>query len=497
MKELSIENIEITNEDVLVTYTPSSDVINYSYIIVKDNINSSPTYVNSNKISNILFTDTGTYKIIITTTNRLGVKKVINSGEYKIDKDAPIINIKNKTYKIKSNQTIDFMDGVTASDIVDGDLTHEIKTNIDDLDLSHEGIKTIEYSVSDKAGNEVTETAFITVTRDNSNLIRLGQIGIVIIILSIILFLMKYIRSIKLEKRFSKYTINSSKNKSISLFDNLYYQYLNFVNKLSKILSKSTFLNKRANRYNKYECFYDKEYNTMDFMARKVIIGFIYIVVAFVAKLINSSILTLFEMIVPFVIGFYTLDIIYIYKYIKYKKKIENDILNAITIMNNAFKAGRSIVQAVDLVTVELNGPIAKEFKKIHTEISLGLDVEVAFKKFSDRIHINEAIYFTSSLSVLNKTGGNIIKVFDSIEKNVFMRKKLQNELKTLTSSSKLITYVLIFVPIIFIIFIGIINKEYFNPLFKNPLGIVLMLITLIIYITYIIIVKRLMKVRI
>ncbi len=497
MKELSIENIEITNEDVLVTYTPSSDVINYSYIIVKDGVNGSSNYVNSNKISNILLEDTGTYKIIITTTNPKGVKKVITSGEYKIDKESPIINIKNKTYKIKSNQTIDFMEGVTASDITDGDLTNKIETNIDDLDLSHEGIKTIEYSVSDSAGNKVTETAFITVTRDNTNLIRLGQIGIVITAMLIILFLVKYIRSIKLEKRFSRYTINSSKNKSISLFDNLYYQYLDFVSKLSKSLSKSAFLKKRSNRYNKYECFYNKEYNAMDFMARKIIVGFIYIVVACLAKLVNSSILTVFEMIIPFIIGFYTLDIIYIYKYTMYKKKIENDMLNAITIMNNAFKAGRSIVQAVDLVTIELKGPIAKEFKKIHTEISLGLDVEVAFKRFADRINISEAVYLTSSLSVLNKTGGNIIKVFDSIEKNVFMRKKLQDELKTLTSSSKLITYVLIFVPIIFIIFIGIINKEYFNPLFENPLGIILMLIMLIIYITYIIIVKRLMKVRI
>ena len=56
--------------------------------------------------------------------------------------------------------------------------------------------------------------------------------------------------------------------------------------------------------------------------------------------------------------------------------------------------------------------------------------------------------------------------------------------------------YVLIVVPIAFVLFISIINKDYFKVLFENPLGIVLIVIMIIIYITYIIVVKKVMKVR-
>lgn len=497
MEGLSINNVDITNEDIVVAYTPSSDVISYSYTIIKDNAINNTVSVDSNKTINIILNETGTYKIKITTRNYYGMINTITSGEYKIDKVSPVINIKNKTYKIKTNEEINILDGVTASDIVDGDLTNQITTNLNTLDLSKEGIKTLEYSVSDKAGNQATSTAYITVVHDNTNLIRLGQVGIVIIVLAIVLFLAKYIRSIKYEKRFSKYTINSSKNKSISLFDNLYNQYIDFINKLSKILSKSDFLKRRAKRYTKYSSFYPNiDDNNMKFMSRKIVVGFIFIVVAILAKLVQSKIMNPIEMIIPFIIGFYTLDIIYIYKYSRYKKKIENDLSDAITLMNNAFKAGMSITQAVDLVASELDGPISKEFAKISMELSFGLDLEVAFRRFSDRIKLKEAAYLTSSLSVLNKTGGNIIKVFDSIEKTMISRKKLQNELKSLTGASKMISYVLIFIPIIFIIFISIINKDYFEPLFTNPLGIALIFVSLVIYITYIIVVKRVMKVR-
>lgn len=492
---LSIDNIEITNEDVLVTYTPLSDVTSYYYIIEKDGIKDNPITVNSNNQVNITLKDTGTYKLEITSINKLGIKNTI-IGNYKIDKEPPILNIENKTLKVKTNDKINYLNGVTASDINDGDLTNNIETNIDELDFRSAGIKTIEYSVKDTAGNKTTSTAYVTVIKNNDNLIKIFQFGIGIVILSFIIFLIKYIRSIRLEKRFSRYTINSSKNKSISLFDNLYLYCLKFIDKLSKLLSKSSIINNMSKKYEKYECVFEN-YDSMHFISRKVILGFVYIIIAIIVKLVSSKLLSILEMIIPFILGFYTLDILYIIKYTKHKKKIENDMLSAITLMNNAFKAGKSIVQAVEIVSRQLSGPISKEFKKIEQEILYGIDIDIAFKRFKDRIKIKEAVYLSSSLSVLNKTGGNIIKVFDTIEKNVYNRKKLQNELKTLTSSSKLITYVLIFVPIVFIIFIGIINIGYFEPLFKNPLGIAIITIMLIIYISYIIIVRKVMKVKV
>ena len=48
---LSINNI-ITNEDITITYTPS--VINYSYVIIKNNVYGNPVVVNDGSISEIL-----------------------------------------------------------------------------------------------------------------------------------------------------------------------------------------------------------------------------------------------------------------------------------------------------------------------------------------------------------------------------------------------------------------------------------------------------------
>ena len=201
-------------------------------------------------------------------------------------------------------------------------------------------------------------------------------------------------------------------------------------------------------------------------------------------------------MIGPFIIGYFIPDIIYVTKYKIYRNRIENDLFQAIIIMNNAFKSGRSITQAIDLVSTELDGPIAQEFKKMSMELNLGLAVDVVFSRLSNRINLEEVAYLTASLSILNKTGGNIIKVFTSIEKNLFNKKKLRVELKSLTGTSRVIVTVLYLVPILFILFISLVSPGYFKAFYTTEIGFIFMTVIFILYVVYIFIVNKVMKVR-
>lgn len=493
MEGFNIQSLN-TDEESIIVYTPSNDVFKYTYTVIKNGVRVES--VNVGKIpSNIKLKGIGKYVIEVITYDVKGNQNTITSDEYVLDTEVPVITIKNKTFKTVKNKEIDILKGVTANDNLDGDITDRITIN--DIDYTTTGIKNIEYTVIDSAGNVASEKAYLTVKTDYTNLIRVGQFASLILVLLIIVFLYKYIRSIKIEKRFSRYSINSKRNSSISLLDYLYNVYNKLITDASAKLKKSKFLSKKGEKYIKYNIAFELDDSKgLKFVTRKIFLGFIYVLIIFIVGMILFKLPNIIGLIIPFILGYYTLDVIYFIKYSKYRKKIENDLLDAITIMNNAFKAGMSIIQAIELVHTELNGPISKEFKKISTELSYGLDLDVAFKRFADRIKITEAVYLTSSLSVLNKTGGNIIKVFESIKETMYSKKKLEHELRSLTSSSRFIMWVLIFVPVVFVIFIATINKGYFKPMFENPLGIVLTFIILIIYAVYIYTVRRIMKVR-
>ena len=109
---------------------------------------------------------------------------------------------------------------------------------------------------------------------------------------------------------------------------------------------------------------------------------------------------------------------------------------------------------------------------------------------------MEEVTYLTASLSIINKTGGNIIRVFNSIEKTLVNKKKLRLELNSLTSGSKIIVNVLFFVPLLFVLFVGIVSPDYFMPFITNPFGILMLILIILLYIIYIIVIKQIMKVR-
>jgi Flp pilus assembly protein TadB len=75
-------------------------------------------------------------------------------------------------------------------------------------------------------------------------------------------------------------------------------------------------------------------------------------------------------------------------------------------------------------------------------------------------------------------------------------KRKLGLELEALTASSKIILYVLIVVPILFIGFISMIDPTYFSPFFESSFGLAIFAIVVILYMIYIYIVNKLMKVR-
>ena len=101
----------------------------------------------------------------------------------------------------------------------------------------------------------------------------------------------------------------------------------------------------------------------------------------------------------------------------------------------------------------------------------------------------------SSSLTILNKTGGNIVEVFSSIERTLFDKKKLNEELKNISASPKMVTRVLFIIPIVFTLIIYILNPAYFAPLFESTLGYMIIGIILLMFIIYILVLNRIMKI--
>lgn len=323
--------------------------------------------------------------------------------------------------------------------------------------------------------------------------------GITILILSVlIIYLIRQRRIISLEKRFEKFALISANDHEASFFDSIISFFWKMIHNTSKVLAKSVFLKKYSMKFEKHITYENREvFAGMDYIAVKFFIAFLLVILNILSamfQLMNVSIISIF---VTFLIGFFSVDVFLNIEYQKKRKKIEEDLLKAIIMMNNSFKSGRNIMQAVEVVKEELEGPISDEFKKIYLDMTYGLGVEVVFDRFYNRVKLEDAKYITSSLTLLNKTGGNIVRVFGTIEKNFFDKKKLKQEMQSLTSASIFVFRILCFLPFIFILLIYLLNPTYFNPIFTTTIGRIILVLVILLYVFYIMVIKKVLEVRI
>lgn len=328
--------------------------------------------------------------------------------------------------------------------------------------------------------------------------VRIVKLIILLIFLAVIYYLLRLYRATRMEKRIAPFAIQNKKSTEKSLFDNLNSILWIIIKKMSYWFHKSHFLTKYGEKYNKYIVYEERDIKDgIDYVSIKFLMAFSVLVLSLLSLVFQKVEIDFMILLIIFLIAFYFLDIFLKISYELKRKRIEDDLLKAIIIMNNAFNSGRNIIQAIEIVKDELDGPIQDEFKKIYLDITYGLSLDVVFNRFYERVKLEDAKYITTSLSLLNKTGGDIVKVFSIIEKSIFDKKNLKNELHSLTASSRFVFKMLVFLPFIFVTLIFILNPTYFMPFFTEPLGIIILIFIVLLYILYILVIRRVLEVEI
>ena len=330
------------------------------------------------------------------------------------------------------------------------------------------------------------------------NGVRFLQVLIILVPILVAAYLIRLSKTLRLEKRLSVFAITSNKDHEVSFFDELGFYVWMIIHFISKVLKKSVVLRKYALKYEKFIPFEQRNRKDgIDYVTIKFGCTFIVFILGIITLIMHYHDFDAMILLLVLIVTFFFPDLLLNVKFNQKRKKIEEDLLKAIIIMNNAFASGKSIIQAIEMVKIELQGPIQDEFEKIYLDISYGLSLDVVFKRFYERVKLEDAKYITTCLTLLNKTGGDIVSVFSRLEKSILDKKNLQNELKSLTSSSRFVFKFLAFLPFIFVFIIFILNPTYFNPLFASFLGIVVLVVILFLYILYIILIKKILEVRI
>ena len=98
---------------------------------------------------------------------------------------------------------------------------------------------------------------------------------------------------------------------------------------------------------------------------------------------------------------------------------------DAIDMMLSVTKSGLPLINALQSVAESSADPVKSEFKRICSEVSLGVQLADAVGKSTERVPSQEMSFFAISLSIQLETGGSLTDVFNNLSKILRNRQDL------------------------------------------------------------------------
>ena len=134
----------------------------------------------------------------------------------------------------------------------------------------------------------------------------------------------------------------------------------------------------------------------------------------------------------------------------RWRLSVDKNIPEFLRELSEAGRTGVTLTRALDLASKRRYGPLSSELEGIVTKLSWGGNFEDSLKKFAERIETKLAKRTSILLTEINRSGGDIKDVLDTVSRHIRELQTIEDERR-----SQLRTYVAI-VYIAFFIFIFI-----------------------------------------
>jgi tight adherence protein B len=137
---------------------------------------------------------------------------------------------------------------------------------------------------------------------------------------------------------------------------------------------------------------------------------------------------------------------------------------------------------------------IKKEFKKIDSDIKLGISVTDAFQNMADRNPTEDVQDVASAVKMQSIVGGSEAEVIEYISNNISSRIMLKKEIKTIFANIKMTVLGMEVLPILMIVGIFISSPSYFAPCWESWIGKIGMILSFIMMIIGTFVTQKMLK---
>jgi tight adherence protein B len=170
---------------------------------------------------------------------------------------------------------------------------------------------------------------------------------------------------------------------------------------------------------------------------------------------------------------------------------------DTLELMSRGLSAGHAFTEALHMVSSEMPEPIAGEFGKTYEEQNLGLSYKLALKNLISRVPLLDMRLCVTAILIQRETGGNLAEILEKVGHTIRERFRIIEDLKTLTTSSRMSAWMLCALPLGIALLVNFMNPEYMDPLWSDPRGQNLVYFAAGMQLTGMLIIRKIMRIKI
>lgn len=151
--------------------------------------------------------------------------------------------------------------------------------------------------------------------------------------------------------------------------------------------------------------------------------------------------------------------------------RFEEQMPDAIDMIQRALKAGHPFGQCLKLVAEDMEQPIAGEFELTFADLSYGNDPRRALFGLLQRVPSVSVTALITAVMVQRETGGNLAENLAKISSVIRGRFRFQRRVKTLSAEGRMSGVILSMTPIVLFGVMWIFHPDYIALLTEHPRG--------------------------
>jgi tight adherence protein B len=146
--------------------------------------------------------------------------------------------------------------------------------------------------------------------------------------------------------------------------------------------------------------------------------------------------------------------------------RFQAQLVDVLSMLVSGLRAGVGMVQAMDLVRLEMPSPSSSEFGRVVRETSLGVPLSEALDHLMERMPGDDLAMVVTVIKIQSEVGGNLAQVLEGVITTIRERVRLFQEVKTLTAMQRITGYLLAGLPFIVGGVVMVINPTFMKPMF-------------------------------